>query len=512
MAFKTRSAVIGVKEEVTEGTLIELAGASEFTSIRSGFSVQGAVDTVDSDELVDSIGASASFTTKETPTASISKYLKHSGVEGQAPDYSILLESAMGGKTTHSTEYNTVSSSTAGTSAAAAIIKVDTGEGALHEYGQALLIKDLANGYSIRNVNSISSDDLTLNFNLGSAPASGVNLGKAVHYTPENDGHPTYSLHHYQSSGASSGVHQAVAGCRTTSVDLSLPVNDLASADFSIEGIKFYYNPIVVSSANNKINFKDEVAGSELTATLESKAYQSPKNLAAEVAAKMTAASAAANADTISCTYDSLTGKYTIATDGLELELLWATGTNAANAADTILGFAADVTGATTYTGIASTYAPAYTPSYDESTAFVVKNQELLIGSFSRTDCRGGNSFSVSISTPKTDVESFCAESGVSESVVLERAVTASTTLIFKAHELDEFDAMINNSDTQLMFNAGVKDSAGNWVAGKCVNIWMPKAKITSNVIADNNGYLVVEIEAKGFVTSSADDIHINYL
>lgn len=510
MAEKSRSSVIGIKEESTEGTLIELASGSEFTEIKPGFSVNSSVETVESDVLVDDIGASEPFVTKETPTVSLSKPLKHSGVEGQAPDYAVIVKSAMGSQTDNSTEYDTVSSSTAGTSSAAATLIVDSGEGASFAEGQAVLIKDGTNGYSVRNAKSISSDTLTLNYNLSTAPASGVNLGKAVHFAPATDDHPTFSVHHYQSSASSSSLHQAVAGCRTTSMSLNFPANDIATMDFEIEGIKSFRNGIVVSSSNNKINFIDVSMGSELTATLSSKTYQSPKELAAEVGTKMNAAGT--NGDTISCSFDSTTGKYTIETDGSYLDIDWATGTDAANAADTILGFAADVTGATTYTGTASTYNTSLTPAFDAASPFVVKNQELMIGNFSRNDCRSGNNFSVSISTPKSDVDDFCSETGVSGSVVLSREVTASTTLTFTAHDVDEYDALINNTTTSLMFNGGEKGADGNWVAGKVVNVYMPNAKITSNVIADNDGIMVVEIEAKGFVTTGDKDIHINYL
>lgn len=510
MAEKSRSAVIGMKEETTEGTLIELTAGSEFTEIRAGFSVQSSVDTVDSDALVDDIGASEPFVTKETPSASISKYLKHSGVEGQAPDHAVMIKSAMGSQTTNGTEYDTVSSSTAGTAAAAAIAKVDSGEGASFAEGQAVLIKDGTNGYNIRNIKTISSDDLTLNYNLASAPASGVNLGKAVHFSPATSGHPTYSVHHYQSSDSASSVHQAIAGCRTTSMSFAMPANDLATLDFEVEGIQAFFNPVVISAANNKINFIDVSAGSELTATLTNKTYQSPKEFAAEVQTKMDAAGT--NGDTLTCTFDSTTGQYSIATDGAYLDIDWATGTDSANAADTVLGFAADVTGSLTYAGTASTYTTSLTPAFDSSKAFVVKNQELMIGGFARNDCRDASNFSISVSTPKTDVDNFCAETGVSESVVLQREVTASATLVFAKHEVDEFNDLINNNTTSCMFNGGEKDAAGNWTAGKVINFWMPNAKITSNVIADNDGLMVIELELKAFVTTGDKDFHINYL
>lgn len=509
MAEKSRSSVIGIKEETTEGTLIELAAGTEFTEVNSGFSINSSVETVTSEALVEGIGSAEPFVTKETPTASISKDLKHSGTAGTAPDYAVMLKSAMGSQTDNSTQYDTVSGSTAGTSSTAGTVEVDSGEGANYAEGQALLVQDGTNGYSIKNVKSISSDTLTVNYNFSTAPGTGVNLGKAIHFAPVSSGHPTYSVHHYQAS-TSSSLHQAMAGCRTTGFTMNFPANQLATIDFEVEGIKAFRNPITVSSSNNKIDFVDVSMGSELTATLSSKTYQSPKDLAAEVTTKMTAAST--NGDTITCTFDSTIGKYTIATDGAYLDIDWATGTNAANSADTVLGFSTDDTGATTYTGTASTYSPSYTPSLDDSQSFVVKNQELVIGNFARNDCRAGSSFTLNVSTPKTDVDNFCAESGVSESVVLNREVTATATLIFQEHEVDEFDNLIHNTTTSLMFNGGIKDASGNWVPGKCVNVWMPNAKITSNVIGDNDGLMVVEVEAKGFLTSSDKDLHINYI
>jgi len=510
MAEKTRSSIIGIKEEAVEGKLVELAAGTEFTKINSGFSVNSAVESVSSEELVDGIGSSESFTTKETPSVSISKDLKHSGVEGQAPDYAVMVKSAMGGQIVNAAEDTAAVGSTAGSSAAASIIEVGVGEGANNPAGRALMYKDGTNGYQIRNVVSAAGDSLTMNYNVNVAPGSGVTFGKAIHFNPQPDGHPTYSVHHYQSSTATSSLHQAVAGCRTTSMNMNFPANELATIEFEVEGIKSFRNGITVDASNFSIDFVDVAAGAALTASLTQKTYQSPKELASEVATKMTAAST--NGDTISCSFSSLTGSYTISTSGTYLDLDFATGANSATAADVILGFSVDETGSLSYAGAPSTYDTPLTPAYDSSKSFVVKNQELTIGDFARFDCRGGNNFSLSVSTPKTDVDNFCSESGVSESVVLQREVTATTTLIFKKHEIDEFDSLVNNKTTSLMFNGGKKDPSGNWVPGSVINIWMPNAKITSNTIADNDGFLVVEIEAKGFVSSSSKDLHINFL
>ncbi len=516
MAEKTRSSVFGIREESTEATPIELSDASQFTAVREGWSVQGGMETVQSDELSGDIGASAPFTTKESPSASLPKYAKHSGVEGQAPDYATLIKSCMGAQTDNATEYDTVSSSTAGDGDTAAVVKVDSGEGAQHVKGQALLIKDGTNGYKIRNVKSITTDDLTVNYNLNAAPASGVNLGKANHFNPSASGHPTYTLHHYQGSSSSS-LHQVIAGCRTTSMSFTFNANELGTVDFEVAGVNFYYNPIVITASNKFINFVDVSAGSELTATLTEKMYQSPKALATEVTNKLNAA--ATNGDTLTCSFNSTTGKFSIETDGAYLDLLWKTGTNGADGTDThagtVLGFsdAADDESSTSYEAdSAQTYDPAYTPAYDNQDLIVLKNQELMIGDFSRTDCRKASSLSINIGTPKTDVESFCAFSGVDSSVVLSREVSMSATMVFEEHEVDAFHDMMQNNTTQMMFNCGEKDASGNWIPGTCLNIWIPNMKITGHVISDSDGLMVVEIEGSGFVTSDDKDIHINFL
>jgi hypothetical protein len=508
-AKKTRSSVFGLKAETTAGTYIDLGATTDFTTLREGFTFQSGVNTVDSDELVNDIGASEGFVTSESPSGSVPKYFKHSGTEGQAPDYALLIKSAMGSQTTNATQYNTVAGSTAGTSAARATVVVDAGEGASFAEGQALLIKDGTNGYNIRNVDSISTDTLSLNFNLASAPGTAVDLGKAIQFAPAISGHPTFTAHHYQAS-SSSALHQAIVGCRTTNMSIEFPANELATCTFDFEGIGFYTNPMVVTASNKYIDFNIDGVGTDFSAQLTVKAYKSPKDMAREVAIKMSAASSA----TISCDYDSTTGKFTISKASGTLQILWNTGTNTANGAHTLLGFsaAADSTGALTYTSAtAQTYSPSYTPAYDSSNANVVRYNELLIGGFARKDNKSATNVSFTVSTPVTSIPDLTAETGIGENLINQRTATFSATLIFQEHEMDQFDALVNNSTTSVMFNHGPK-SGGNWVAGSCVNIYMPNAKVTSHVVSDSDGFLVVEIECKGFVNTDKKDVHINFV
>lgn len=505
MAKQTKSSVFAIKEETSEGTLIQPSASTDFMNLRDGFSFESSVETVDSDELVNDIGASKGFLAKETPSGSIPKYFKHSGVEGQAPDYGLMIKSAMGSEYINLTEYDVVSGSTAGSSSAAATLQVDAGEGANFRKGQAVLIKDGTNGYAIRNIKSISGDTLTLNYNLSGDPAAGVNLGKAIHYAPEATGHVTYSAHLWQASSGSA-YQQSMAGCRTTSMSIEFPANELATINFDFEGIKFFMNPVEITAANKHLDFATN--DGTLVATLDEKTYKTPMEFARAVALKLNAV----NTDgTISVEWDNSTGKYTVSSDGLLLQIEAGTGANVATGAWGVLGFdAINVTGSLSYTSDnEANYDPAVTPAADSSDPNIVRGNELMIGGFTANTCRNASNVSFSVSTPKTDVNSLCAESGVSESIVLQREATMSATLLLNKHDVKEFDTFLNNGSTSVMFNHGPK-SGGSWVAGKCVNVYMENASLTSHVIADSDGYQVINVEAKGYVTTTGKDINLN--
>lgn len=507
MAFVSRSQIIGFIKEDVDGELKELTAGSDFVKMRSGGSLTGAVETIQSDELTaGSIGASKSYVTKEVPTGSFPKYLKHSGVEGQAPQGSILIESCMGSLTENATEYSTNGSSSAGDVSNRAYLDMGSDQEDNFVNGQAVLIKDATNGYSIRNIYNVDSgnDRLDLSFNLSNAPATATALGKACLFAPSSS-HPSFSTHHWQAL-VNSAYKQAVAGCKTSSLAIEFPANGFAEINAEFSGTKFYYNPIIISSTNKYIDITDTVG--TIAVVIDEGVY-SPIELATKIAVKATAASS----DTITCAYSNSTGKFTL-TGGATFSLLWNTGTNAANSIGATLGFtvSADDTGSTSYTSdIAISFDTALTPSYEESDNLIVKSNELFIGSFNDNVCVKASTASFSISTPKTDVNSICSNSGVVESVILSREVTFSATVLLEKFQSRYIDSLKNNTETSICFNAGTK-SAGNWEAGKSVNIYLPQCSITASPIADQDGYQVFNLEATAYVGESLEDVYINFL
>lgn len=103
----------------------------------------------------------------------------------------------------------------------------------------------------------------------------------------------------------------------------------------------------IIDATNNKINFVEVSAGPELTATLTAGTF-TPTTLADEIKTQLEAVSV----ETYTVTFSTVTGRWTIATGGIFLSLLWGTGTDIANHVGPSIGYAVtDQTGATTYTG-----------------------------------------------------------------------------------------------------------------------------------------------------------------
>lgn len=510
MAELQRASVLAIKEETTVGTLVEPSAGSDFIPLRPGNTLDAEFEDLTSDELINDIGPTKGQLGKESATGSHPIYLKNSDVEGTPPEWSLLMESSIGALTTAAGEQVTIGGSTAGDSSTRATIKVGGGIGATFEEGEGLLIKDGVNGYRVRNVNNISTDDLLCNFNLDNAPASGVSLGISSIIKPLASGHPSYSVWKYIANGA--GI-LAAAGCRTSNVSVTIPAAAQTEATFDFEGTEVFFNPITITAATSYIDFTDD--SGTYAAQLTQKTYKTPDALAAEVASQMNSVAS----DTITCVWNSTgsdAGKFVISSDGgATFSLLWNTGANTANTAAAKLGYssAADDTGAFTYTSDSEQdWSAGFTASYDGATNVVGKKIDFHIGDFDENICRPASEITFTIATPLTDVDDACTDTGLAEKLLLSREVTLNATLILQKHETGLFDKYLNNSDVEVMVNVGRKDSADNWIPGTIVNFYMQKATITENQPGQGDEIVTANISARGFVDSSNKDIFINFL
>jgi hypothetical protein len=424
--------------------------------------------------------------------------LKHSGIEGQEPQAGILFESLMGSKTVNATQYPTVAASTT------TVVKVNTGIGANFEVGQPLLIKDGTNGYSIRNISSISGDNLNLNFAVTVAPASGISLGKAILYKPVAQGHPTFSATKYLGSGY---AIESAAGLTTTDVSIKADANKFAELDFSFEGTKYLYNALKVTATTKYIDFTDDT-GTKAAVVVEG-TYSTPIDLAVAIAVAINTASPT---KTAVCTYSSSTGKFTISSNSIVFSLLFSTGTNAANDIAQLIGYTAtNKTGAVTYTSEDElSYLASLTPSYDSSDLIVMKGAEIFIGSQSANSCICAQTVAIKIAKKVSDVDCICEVTGISEKIAISRTAEITVSATLQKHEATMLSALLNTTTVSAMLNAGTKN-AGNWVAGQCFNVYMKSATVSSYKTGGDS-FITVEITLKGFVTSTGKDIYLGFI
>lgn len=516
MAEVTRNSVLALVAETTRGTAVAPSGVTDYTALQEDVELSPSFDELENAELASSIGQKQNTLGTERPEMSFSHYMRAGGTAGTAPDYNLLLKSLFGAEDIAGAEYNTVSSSTAGTSSARATVIVDSAEGATFQRGEALLIQDGTNGYSVRNVYSISTDTLTIAFNLASAPGSGVELGQAVLYNPvaADSTYITLSAWMYRGNG---GAIELVSGARCTDLSMSLTAGEFINGNFTLRGLEYSFNPLTVSAANNKMDITDD--GGTIAVTLTNDTYKDPVELASHITTAATAASVGSGNDAITCTYASSTGKFTLASDGSTFSLLWKTGTSGSDNTDahvgTLLGFsdAADDTGSTSYLADSvQSYASPYTGTLDSENPAVAKNIEVMWGHYNEYACKAASSVTINISHEVADVNSICAASGRSDTVFSGRTVTVDVTLLLTKYDVHSFNRFREGTEIPFACTWGRK-SGGNWVAGSVGNLYIPTATITSYEISDEDGLVTLNMSIRAYVASGqTEEIYLNFL
>jgi hypothetical protein len=506
MAITTRSSVAAVTVEVTENTPVVPTAAAEFIPIEDDFSMAPEFETLESAELRNNLGPSKPILGAEAPTANFSLYLKNSGVAGTAPNYgSSLLKALFGAEDDAGVEHDTVAGSTT------SVVNVDVGEGATYVRGQALLVKK-AGEYEIRPIESISSDALTMAFDLaGAAPGTGVDLGEAITYYPTNDGTPqTIDVWHYAGNG---GAIQMLSGGRVVAWALTADAAQLINQSFTIEGVEFYFNPIEITASDIYLDFTDD--GGTFAVSVTAQMYKDPHELAAAI---QTSLNSVQTAETHACIYSDSTGKFTVSTStSTVFSLLWNTGGNSANTIGDKIGFlvAADDTGSTSYiSDNAQDWSnPVGSVDFDDADPLAAKSNRLMFGDSDDNLCVEASSFSVSIDTPKSNKSSICADSGVSGSVINSRAVTATVTALLNQHDADKFKRYRTNQETRLAYIFGEK-SGGQWIPGKAGCFYMSTSTITSLIpIEDQEGLIGFTAEFTAYIDNTgANEVFLSFV
>lgn len=496
--ISNRNSVLGVKVETTEGSILPPAAVTDFVALQDDFAIDPKFSVLQNAEIKPSIAPSKSIQGGEAPSASFNHYLRHSGTEGVAPDYNDFLKAAFGNEVVATVEYDATSGSTVG------LVKMGSGHGAGFQRGQMMLIKHPAAAYEIRPVHSVATDDITPGFATVTPVETGTNMGKCVLYPPTSSGHQTLSVWHYLGN---SGAVQAMCGVRPTSLSIDFKAGELINCSMDLEGIGYYFNPVVVTADNQHIDFTDD--DGTVAAHIAVGTYKDPHDFAAAVTAAMGAVGVSHKS---TCTYSNTTGKYTIANPGTLFSLLWNTGTGKATDAHTLLGFsaAADKTSAITYTSDTSpSLAAAYVPTLDSADPLVAKDNLVLIGDSTNSTAFSASQVSFKMSVEKKNLDDVNSLSGVSGSLINGRKTTVSIKAMLSQYDADKFNRFRTNADTRLFYSFGTK-SGGNWVAGKCGGIYCPTMTITKFQLGNDSGLISLDMDLECY--AGADGLGEVYL
>lgn len=499
MAEKNRASSFALVKETIEGEPVKPTLGTDFIALQEGFALNPNFQTLENAEIRSSIGVSKLIQGLESPEGSLDHYLRHSGVEGQAPNYALLLESLFGSLSTNAAERFTAAASTV------SLVKLAAGGGDFAK-GKAVLVKDAV--YSVRPVDGVVGNDLTLGFDLPSAPgAAGLGVGKCINIAPASEGHPTFTSWLYRGGG---GALEVLAGTRISEASISISAGELVNASYSFQGTKYYFDPILIEAADTKLDFIDD--DGTFAATIPAKLYRQPHELAQAIQDAMAATGTTKNHVV---EYLDASGKFKFSTDSVVLGLLWNSGDNAANTIGDKIGFSvlADDVGAVVYTSDnAQSWAAPITPAYDAADPQAAKNNEVLIGDASDLACFCASTVDIRITNDIQDVNCVCAESGVQEKVINQRSVEISLVGILERHDADKFKKFINNEDVKFMYNFGNK-VGGNWVPGTVVSMYAPKATISAHEAGDDNGLVTLNITVRPYVpTDGSGEFFINFL
>lgn len=501
MAENTNTSVAAIKEETTEGTLIPPGAATDYFPLREGFEFVPNLENLETDEIRASIGTTKPIRGLERPTARIPMYLRHSGVEGQRPNWDEFLKSAFGTVTANATERTTdVGSSTTSV--------VLTAGGSDFARGFAVMSKH-GSGFEIRPVHSVSSNTLTLGFALDNAPGSGITMGKCVNYSPANSAHPSFSLWNFRGDG---GAIEALAGAKVTEIEWSATAGGFIEQNVSVQGTRFFYNVITLAATDTKIDFTDD--DGTFVATLTAQSYRDPHELAAAI---QTAMNVASPGETKTVVYQDTDGKFKITSTGTVLSLLFLTGANNANSLDTNIGFThTDHTGTAAGTGYTSdsavSWAKYHTPTYDSADALSAKDNDVFIGTSSSTTCICVAEIRIRLTNELQEIPCICETSGISGSVFRKRRVVSDITGEMKRNDVSKFKNYRANDEIRMMWAFGEK-SGGNWTAGKCGLFYMPSCTITEFQNSDSNGLVAFELTLQAFVDVNGNgEFYLNFL
>ncbi len=495
--INTRGKTAAVIEKDTESSLLKPTKGEEYVALQADFALTPAFETIENLEIKDDIMASKSVIGSETPSGTFSHYLTGSGVEGKIPEYHVFLHSSFGSYRNPILENGTEDETVAGSTTT--VINANNSGVLTFDKGEALLIKDDTNGWSIRPVRSQNVADKSYNlaFALEKAPGAGVKLGKAITYIPQSAGQPVFDVWEYFSNN---GGNQNIVNCRTVSVAIQADADANINATFGFEGTSYRLNQDFSTSFTTGTSMRSVVVQYGSTPTKLLLTLASTLNRATGIAAatelqtKMRALSGPTGWDDMTVTFKDDRFTFDVSANGSPFYFDFADSATHATM-DTFLGFSGQRSATATPTSSLTSdtfagdrdYTSGIDPVYDSQDPAIARDQRLFVGDQFDSVCLDATSVSLSVNTPKTIIKSVCAPDGNFATLLTSRDATLSVTALLQEDDQRFFRKFKNGDSVQFAFLGGKKRNQ-RWVPGNCFSLYGSEASINSFALGEADG------------------------
>jgi hypothetical protein len=228
------SSIIAVKQEVTEGTYVAPAAATDYIQpLSDGFELTPSKELVERSILTSSIGAVVPRVGTESVTAALPVELRGSGVEGAKTDFDLLVLGALGNSRQITSRVTTK------TGNSASVLQIQDADIASLSVGDIVVILE-AGAHHVCAISAkttgIGTATVTIVPSAGASFSDNVEISKSTTYYPANSGHPSLSLSYYLGNEIlSKAIGTKVAGMEIQ----NFSTGQVASFAFSMEGLSF---------------------------------------------------------------------------------------------------------------------------------------------------------------------------------------------------------------------------------------------------------------------------------
>lgn len=205
------------------------ASSTDYVQVlNDGFEISPAKELKERQILTSSIGKVSPRASTKSVSGSLPIEFRAAGVEGQIPQYDLIIRSALGARRKRTVRV------TSGSGHTTSVINVTNANKKFKVYDMVVILQSGA--HHVAFVSAVASGSITIFPVMPSTPSNGVEIAKCVTYLPANANHPVYTVNGYWGNE----IREQAIGCRSASMSIeNFTTGDIPTQKFQFEGVNF---------------------------------------------------------------------------------------------------------------------------------------------------------------------------------------------------------------------------------------------------------------------------------